>query len=58
MKTVKELRAVLAEEVRRLQPPTGLESRVLQQAFGAPANHQARGVSSHGPVRPWESPPA
>jgi photosystem II stability/assembly factor-like uncharacterized protein len=57
VKTVKELRATLADEVRRLQPPAGLESRVLQQALGVPAAHQPRGGASRGAVRPWESRP-
>lgn len=33
MSTVSELRRVLSEEVRRLEPPAGLEARVLQLAL-------------------------
>lgn len=33
MNTVNDLRQALSEEVRRLQPPGGLETRVLQQAL-------------------------
>ena len=33
MNTVSELRQVLSEEMRRLEPPAGLESRVLQLAL-------------------------
>jgi photosystem II stability/assembly factor-like uncharacterized protein len=55
--TAKELRAALADEVRRLQPPAGLETRVLQQALGVPAIHQARRGGSRGVVSRWESRP-
>jgi hypothetical protein len=33
MNTVEDLRQVLSEEVRRLEPPAGLETRVLQLAL-------------------------
>jgi photosystem II stability/assembly factor-like uncharacterized protein len=35
--TVKDLRQALSEEMRRLQPPAGLETRVLQQALRSSA---------------------
>jgi len=42
--TVRDLRLALSEEVRRLQPPDGLEARVLQQAL---ADRRA----THGGIR-------
>lgn len=49
MNTVRDLREALAGEVRRLQPPAGLESRVLRQALGAAA------LPARGATRPWQS---
>ena len=37
MNTVKDLRQALSEEMSRMQPPAGLEARVLQQALRSPA---------------------
>lgn len=56
MNTVKDLRQALAEEMRRLQPSAGLESRVLHQAFRITAGiDPVRGVARRAAVRPWES---
>ena len=55
MNTVKDLREALAEEVRRLQPPPGLESRVLRQALGSPAARPSSGAASRGANRSWGS---
>lgn len=55
MNTVKDLRQALSDEVRRLQPPAGLETRVLQQALRssgtAVKTHRAQ---RRGDVRSWE----
>lgn len=56
MNTVKDLRHALSEEVKRLQPPAGLETRVLQLALRpsaavVPAHRAGRG----GAVRSWKS---
>jgi hypothetical protein len=56
--TVQELRQVLSAEVTRLQPPAGLEARVLQRALRSsaavvPAHRDKR----RGAVRSWESRP-
>ena len=58
MNTVRDLRKVLSEEVTRLQPPAGLEARVLQQALRSSASVDGtrRGRRS-GVVRPWLSEP-
>lgn len=55
MNTVKELREALAEEVRRLQPPPGLESRVLRQALHSITADSTRGGSRRDAIRPWQS---
>ncbi len=44
MNTVNDLRQALSEEMSRLQPPAGLETRVLQQALRSPA----AGVPAYG----------
>lgn len=49
---ISELRQVLAEEVTRLQPPSGLENRVLERALGTlPAGEagRQRGSGVHSP---------
>lgn len=56
MNTVKDLRLVLSDEMRRLQPPAGLETRVLQQALNSsftvdPTRRSERG----GSFRSWKS---
>jgi len=57
--TVKDLRQALAEEMRRLQPPAGLETRVLEQALRSPAtgtrrNRAKRGDADRLPLAPKE----
>lgn len=46
MNTVKDLREALAEEVRRLEPPAGLERRIMRQALGG------------SDARPWPTAPS
>lgn len=55
MNTVKDLREALAEEVRRLQPPAGLERRIMQQALGGSDAHSSPGAPSRNAVRSRES---
>jgi hypothetical protein len=55
--TVNDLRLALSEEVRRLQPPPGLESRVLRQAFSTPvAAGPASPAARHNRTRPISQP--
>lgn len=62
MNTVRDIRLVLAEEVRRLQAPAGLEARVLQEALHsstsvAPAKRVERRVFGSWDSRIVEMPP-
>jgi hypothetical protein len=54
--TVKDLRQALSEEVRRLQPPAGLEPRVLHQALrSSEAVDSAPRAGRRGAIRTRES---
>jgi hypothetical protein len=54
--TITDLRQALSEEVRRLQPPAGLETRVLHQALrSSEAVDSAPHVGRRGAIRPRES---
>lgn len=55
MNNVKDLRVALADEVRRLQPPPGLESRILQQALRGSAARPSGGAAGNGSIRSWKS---
>jgi photosystem II stability/assembly factor-like uncharacterized protein len=56
--TVKDLRQTLSEEVRRLQAPPGLETRVLQQALrSSAADVPAHRAGRQGAVRSFLSEP-
>ncbi len=55
MNTVKDLRQALSEEVRRMQPPTGLETRVHQALRSSLADVPARRSGRRGPFGSRES---
>jgi len=56
--TIQDLRYALSEEVRRLQPPAGLEARVLEQALRNSANVDQQQREWHRrSVRSSASPP-
>jgi hypothetical protein len=56
--TTKDLRKALAETANRLQPPAGLESRVLQQALrSSPTVDRAPRARRSGMIRPTRSEP-
>jgi hypothetical protein len=53
--TVKDLHQALSDEVKRLEPPAGLEARVLQQALrSSAAVVPAHRAERRGAVRSWE----
>jgi hypothetical protein len=53
--TVNDLRQALSDDVRRLQPPSGLEARVLQQALQrSRAVVPAHRAERHSAVPAWE----
>jgi photosystem II stability/assembly factor-like uncharacterized protein len=54
--TVEDLRQALSDEVRRLQPPAGLEARVLQQAVrGSGVVDLTPRAGRGGAFRSWEA---
>jgi Tol biopolymer transport system component len=56
--TVKDLRRALFAEVTRMQPPAGLETRVLEQALRSSAVVDARSQAGRGAAfRSWQSAP-
>ena len=55
MNTVEDLRQALSEEVRRWQPPAGLETRVLHQALRSSAVDSATRARRRGAFRLWEA---
>lgn len=58
MNTINDLREVLSEDVRRLQPPAGLEARVLQQAMrSSPTVALKARARRRDVIRPWVSEP-
>ncbi len=54
MNTVKDLREALADEVRRLQPPAGLERRIMQQALGGSDAYTSSRAPSRNAIRSRE----